>query len=309
MLGTKEILQEACSGGYAVGAFNVLNIETAQAVVRAARETASPVIVQITENTLKYAGDAAIVAAVRELIKSELGENWPVALHLDHGQSVQIVKHCLDLGFTSVMYDGSRHDYEENISVTRQVVDMAHKRGVSVQAELGSVFYARELGGAEDSSPRSAQDDMTDPDKVAEFVERTGCDTLAIAIGNAHGFVKERPEPDFERLEKIRAQTDVPLVLHGASDWGVDRARAAIDRGISCFNVDTNSRVAFTAALSAYFYNDPNAAPKPRRYLGLARDAMQQAVEKKMEIYRSVGRVKSVSSRADDFQVETEARE
>ena len=279
-----------------MGAFNVLNIETTQAVARAARTTSSPVIVQITENTLKYAGDTAMVFAVKEIIKTQLGDKWPVALHLDHGKSVEIVKHCIALGFTSVMYDGSRHSYEENLKTTKEVVELAHRRGVSVQAELGSVFYAKETSSDSGEIIKNADDDMTDPKQAVEFVAETGCDTLAIAIGNAHGFVKERQEPDFQRLAKIRELVDVPLVLHGASDWGVDRARTAIEYGISCFNVDTNSRVAFTAALSAYFYNDPTAQPKPRHYLGLARDAMTQAVEKKMDIYGSVRKVDNLIS-------------
>ncbi|HHH12437.1 MAG TPA: ketose-bisphosphate aldolase [Candidatus Moranbacteria bacterium] len=300
---TLEILSEASEHGYAVGAFNIFNIESAQAVARAAASSASPVIVQITENTLKYAGGEAVVEAVKRIIRDELGERWPAALHLDHGKSLRILEYCLELGFTSVMFDGSRLPYEENLAETRKAAEMAHARGASLQAELGSVFYAAET----EKEGRSVDEDMTDPEQAARFVAETGCDTLAVAIGNAHGFLRERSEPDFERLSAIGEKVKVPLVLHGASDWGVDRAKEAIRRGITCFNVDTASRVAFTAALSAYFYNDPTAEARPRHYLALARDAMTQVVEKKMDIYGSVNRVSLKANACGEREERSEA--
>lgn len=282
---TRDLLTAAQAAGYAVGAFNVFDLMSAQAVCRAARATMSPVIVQVTENSLAYAGETALIAGIRATIAAELGDGWPVALHLDHGKSVAAACRMVDCGFSSVMIDASRLPYEENVAAVRAVVAYARERGVSVQAEIGSVFY-----GKETAAGQRAGDHLTDPDQAAAFVDATGCDTLAVAIGNAHGDAPELPEPDFARLAAIRSRVAVPIVLHGASDWEGEKAAGAIAGGVACFNVDTDSRVALTAALTAYFRGD-DISRDPRVYFGVGRDAIQAAVAAKMRLLGSADRV------------------
>jgi ketose-bisphosphate aldolase len=210
----KEILTKAKEGGYAVGAFNTTNMETTRAIIEAAKELSSPVIVQITEKTLNYAGSRQIFNIVKNMAEMYAPE-IPIGIHLDHGKSFDVCKSCADLGFNSVMIDGSRKNLSDNITITKNVVEYCHSKGIDVQGELGSVPYIGEMEAGEVDWDKY----MTDQDEAAEFVEKTGIDTLAVAIGNAHGFVRERSIPDYERLEKIRAKVSVPIVLHGASDW------------------------------------------------------------------------------------------
>jgi len=281
----KEILGKAKEEGYAVGAFNTINLETTRAIIEAAKETKSPVIIQITEKTMEYAGGRMIFNIIKndaEFYAPEI----PVGIHLDHGKSFEIVERAVEIGLVSVMYDGSRKEYVDNVAMTKKVVDFCHEKGVSVQGELGNVPYLSEQKmGAVDWDKY-----MTDPDQAKDFVEKTGIDALAVAIGNAHDFFQERETPDWERLDKIRSLVDVPIIMHGASDWEDGKAIEAVKRGVSCFNVDTNTRVAFINSLSATFSSEKNPGFDVRTILGEARDAVKESVKRKMELFGCIGK-------------------
>lgn len=281
----KEILTKAKAGGYAVGAFNTVNLETTKAIVAAAKEMNSPVIIQVTEKTMEYAGGRGIF----NLLKNEAefyAPSIPIGIHLDHGKSFEIVKRCAAIGFTSVMYDGSRKIFEDNVMITKEVVDFCHEKGICVQGELGNVPYLSEHKMGE----VNWDDYMTKPEQAKEFVERTGVDALAVAIGNAHGFFQEKETPDWERLEKIVSLVDVPIVIHGASDWEDGKATEAIAKGATCFNVDTNIRLSFMNSLSSIFLGKGGAGFDPRNVLGQARDSVKESVKRKMELFGSAGK-------------------
>jgi len=281
----KEILEKAKAGGYAVGAFNTTNLETTRAIVDAAKETKSPVIIQVTEKTMEYAGGRMIFNIIKNDVEFYAPE-IPVGIHLDHGSSLEVAERAVEIGFPSVMYDGSRKEYVDNIATTKRVVEFCHERGVAVQGELGSVPYLSEHKmGAVDWDKY-----MTDPEQAKDFVERTGIDTLAVAIGNAHGFFTERETPDWERLEKIRSLINIPIILHGASDWEDGKATEAIKRGVNCFNVDTNTRLAFINTLSTIFRNGKDPGLDLRAILGEARDAVKESVKHKMKLFGSAGK-------------------
>ncbi|MCF8029372.1 MAG: class II fructose-1,6-bisphosphate aldolase [Desulfohalobiaceae bacterium] len=290
-----EMFRQAYSGGYAIGAFNVNNMEIVQGIISAAQEEKSPLILQVSAGARRYAGQTYIV----KLMEAALEESdLPLCLHLDHGQDFDICKQVIDAGFTSVMIDGSHHPFEENIRVTREVVDYAHERGVWVEAELG------QLAGIEDDV--SVEENVfTNPDEAAEFVERSGCDSLAVAIGTSHGAYKFKGEPklDLERLERIsKTLPGYPLVLHGASSVlpefvdlankyggeiegakGVpeDMLLRAARSGVCKINIDTDIRLAVTATLRKEFAENP-ANFDPRKYLKPAREAVSYVVQHKM---------------------------
>ena len=280
----KDILEKAKNEGYAVGAFNTINLETTQGILRAAKEMKSPIIIQITEKTMDYAGGRMIFEIIRKLAEDYYRE-VPVGVHLDHGKSLEIVQRAVEIGISSVMYDGSRKEYVDNARITKSVVEYCHTKDVFVQGELGNIPYLSEQKSGEVDWDKY----MTDPDLAKKFIEETGIDALAVAIGNAHDFFKEREAPDWERLKKIRSLVNIPLILHGASDWDDGKATDAVKNGISCFNVDTNTRLAFTNALSQLFKND-EAGLDPRKYLGEARDAITESVKKKIELFGSAGK-------------------
>ena len=286
----------AYAGRYAVGAFNVNNMEIVQGIMRAAAEEKSPVILQVSAGARKYAGQTYIM----KLVEAALIEDpaVPVVVHLDHGPSFEMCKDCIDGGFTSVMIDGSHLPYEENIALTRQVVDYAHPRGVWVEAELGK------LAGVEEHVS-SAEHVYTDPDQAVDFVQRTGCDSLAVAIGTSHGAYKFKGEAklDFPRLEAISAKLPgYPLVLHGASSVpqefvelcnkyggqvggarGVpeDMLRKAASMGVCKINVDTDIRLALTASIRQFLAEHPEQFD-PRSYLAPAREAVKNMVAHKI---------------------------
>lgn len=288
IVSVKEILEKAKAGGYAVGAFNTTNLETTRAIVEAAKETKSPVIIQVTEKTMEYAGGRMIFNIIKNDVEFYAPE-IPVGIHLDHGGSFEIVERAVEIGWSSVMYDGSRKEYADNVSMTKKVVDFCHKKGgdnITVQGELGSVPYLSEHKmGAVDWDKY-----MTDPEQAKDFVEKTGIDTLAVAIGNAHGFFTERETPDWDRLEKIRSMIEIPIILHGASDWEDGKAAKAIECGVNCFNVDTNTRLAFVNTLSTIFKSDKDPGLDVRSILGEARDAVKESVKRKMELFGCVGK-------------------
>lgn len=280
----KEILTKAQEGGYAVGAFNTTNMETTRAIIEAAKELKSPVIVQITEKTMDYAGGRQIYHIVKNMAEMYAPE-IPIGIHLDHGKSFDICKRCIEIGFNSVMIDGSRKNFTDNVAVTKNVVELAHAQNISVQGELGSVPYIGEMEAGEVDWDKY----MTKPEEAKEFVEKTSIDTLAIAIGNAHGFVKERSEPDYARLEKIRAVVNVPLVLHGASDWENGRVKEVVARGINCFNVDTATRVAFVNSIIKTVRGE-EVTYDIRKILGDAQEEVKRTVMKKMIDFCSDGK-------------------
>ena len=298
LITTKEMFKKALVNDYAVGAFNVNNMEIIQGIVDAASIENAPLILQVSAGARKYAKPAYLLKLIEAAIEDT---GLDIALHLDHGEDFDICKKCIDDGFTSVMIDGSKHPFEENIALTKQVVEYAHAHGVVVEAELGK------LAGVEDNikvDARSAT--FTDPDEAVEFVERTGVDSLAIAIGTSHGAYKFTGEPylDYERLKKIHSLIpDTPLVLHGASSVlkeFVDRCnefggqipgaqgvpeemiRESTKYGICKVNIDTDLRLAMTAEIRRVLIENP-AEFDPRKYLGPGRDAITKMVQHKIK--------------------------
>ena len=294
---TKDMFAKALKNDYAIGAFNVNNMEIIQGIVDAAKIEQAPLILQVSAGARKYAKPAYLTKLVEAAIEDT---GLDIALHLDHGEDFEICKKCVDDGFTSVMIDGSKHSFEDNIRITKEVVEYAHAHGVVVEAELGK------LAGVEDDvkvDARSAT--FTDPDEAAEFVERTGVDSLAIAIGTSHGAYKFKGEPylDYERLKKIHTLIpDTPLVLHGASTvlqdfvakcnqyggqvagaQGVpeEMIREAVKYGICKVNIDTDLRLAMTAEVRKFIMENP-AEFDPRKFLGPARSAIQDMVQHKI---------------------------
>ncbi|MEI7749654.1 MAG: class II fructose-bisphosphate aldolase [Candidatus Moraniibacteriota bacterium] len=279
---TKILLEKAKKEGYAVGAFNTINLETTRGILDAAEALSAPVIIQMTEKTMEYAGGHALFQLVRNLAEF-YHSRIPVAIHLDHGKSFEIVERAVEIGFPSVMYDGSRHTYADNVRTTVKVAKFAQAKGVTVQGELGNVPYLSEVHGSVDWDEY-----MTDPDEAVRFVTETGIDTLAVAIGNAHGFATERPEPDYERLSEIASKVSIPLILHGASDWEDGRAEEVIRRGISCFNVDTAIRLAFIGELTKVIGEGDKT--DIRSILEPARNAVTETVKRKIRLYGSEGK-------------------
>lgn len=304
----KTLFKKAAEGNYAVGAFNVNNMELTQAIIEAAVLERAPLILQISEGARKYANPAYLKKIIEAAV--ELNPEIPVVAHLDHGKDFEICKAAIDEGYQSVMIDASSLPFEENAALTKKVVDYAHSKGVWVEAELGR------LAGAEDWVKVGEKEALfTDPEQAAEFVAKTGCDSLAIAIGTSHGAYKFKGESrlDFERLKKIREKLpeNYPLVLHGASSVpaeivslaekhgaklsgargvsGEMLARAAKE-GIRKINTDTDLRLAMTAAIRKVFATNP-AEFDPRKYLGPAREAVRDLVRKKMREFGCSGKI------------------
>ena len=296
---TKEMFQKAYAGGYAVGAFNVNNMEIVQAITEAAELEKAPVILQVSAGARKYAKHIYLTKLVEA---ATLDTNVPIALHLDHGDGFDICKSCIDGGFTSVMIDGSKYTFEENIEVTRKVVEYAHERGVVVEAELGK------LAGIEDAVNVSADDaQFTNPAEVEEFVSRTGVDSLAIAIGASHGAYKfkpgQNPQLRFDILKEVSSRLPgFPIVLHGASSViksdvdtvnqhggkmpdaiGIpeEMLREAATMAVCKINIDSDLRLAMTAAIRKYIVEHPDHFD-PRQYLTPARDHIRELVQHKM---------------------------
>ncbi|WP_434578029.1 class II fructose-1,6-bisphosphate aldolase [Thermoanaerobacterium thermosaccharolyticum] len=276
-----ELLKKANEEGYAVGAFNTSNLEITQAIVEAAEEMKSPAIIQVSEGGLKYAGIETISAIVRTLATKA---SVPIALHLDHGTDFNNVMKCLRNGWTSVMMDASKLPLEKNIEVTKNVVNIAHGMGVSVEAEIGKI------GGTEDNvtvDEREAA--MTDPDEAYKFAKETGVDYLAISIGTAHGPYKGEPKLDFDRLKKIKEMLKMPIVLHGASGVPEADIRKAVSLGVNKINIDTDIRQAFAARLRELLKEDEEVYD-PRKILGPCKEAMKEVVKNKMRMFGSEGR-------------------
>lgn len=294
---TREMFKNAYSGGYAIGAFNVNNMEILQAIVEAGSELRAPLILQVSAGARKYARHEYLMHLVKAAIETT---DIPIALHLDHGDDFAICKACIDGGFTSVMIDASKYPFPENIRLTKEVVDYAHSKGIPVESELGR------LAGVEDAVNIDAKDAIyTDPAQAGEFVKKTGCDSLAIAIGTSHGAYKFKSEPklDFERLDKIsKLLPGFPIVLHGASSvpqYLVDECnkyggampnakgvpeemlRMAAKSAVCKINIDTDLRLAMTATVRKIFVEAPGEFD-PRKYLGPAREAIKELVKHKL---------------------------
>ncbi|MDO4539811.1 MAG: class II fructose-1,6-bisphosphate aldolase [Syntrophomonadaceae bacterium] len=276
-----ELLLKAEAGGYAVGAFNANNTEIVQAIAMAALQERSPVIMQASQGAISYAGLEYITGMVK-LAADEY--DVPIALHLDHGTDFDQVVKCIRSGFSSVMYDGSKHSLEENIAMTNKVLDIARPVGVSVEAELGKI------GGTEDNVHVDAKDALyTDPEEARYFVEKTGVESLAVAIGTAHGQYKGEPKLDLQRLAKIKSLVNIPIVLHGSSGVPDDTIRSAIAGGVCKVNIDTNIREAFVWKMREVIAAKPDEID-PRKILGPARDAAVEVIRQKIRVFGSAGK-------------------
>ena len=304
LINMKDLLAHAQQNKYAVGAFNINNMEFVQAITGAAEELMSPVILAVSEGAIKYAGFSYLVSLVH--LAAEERE-IPMSLHLDHGRDMEVIEQCIEDGFTSVMIDGSHLPFEENIAVTKAVVEKARAKGVSVEGELGR------LAGIEDNISVEEKDALlTDVAEAKEFVERTGIDALAIAVGTSHGAYKFKGKANLalERITEIADVVDIPLVLHGASgvkkenvdianSFGAELGDAkgvpdeaiveAVTRGICKVNIDTDMRIAFLAFLRKALSEKPENID-PRKYLSAAREAVGQVVREKVTLLRSEGR-------------------
>lgn len=277
---SKELLLDAQKNHYAVGAFNVENMEMVMAVLAAAEEQNSPVIMQTTPGTVKYAGFDYYFANVKAAAERT---KIPVVMHLDHGNSFAMAMQAFRAGYTSIMIDGSKLPFEENIDLTKSVVNVCHASNVPVEGELGKV------GGKEDDLENDDDNPYTDPQEAKEFVERTGVDSLAIGIGTAHGVYKGIPKVNMEVLSAVRAVVDVPLVMHGTSGVPDEQVRDAVRRGIYKVNYATDLRIAFTNGVKAYMNNNPNAFD-PKKYSAPGMKEVTAYVAQKMQVVGSVGK-------------------
>ena len=275
---TKELLLKAQEGHYAVGAFNVENMEMVQAVVAAAEELNAPVIMQTTPSTLKYADADYFYANVKTAAQKA---KVPVVMHLDHGNSFDLAMKAYRAGYTSIMIDGSHELFDENIRLTKSVVDACHAAGVPVEAELGKV------GGKEDDLEGGEGNPYTVPSEAVEFVNATGVDSLAVAIGTAHGVYKGIPKLDVERLSEIREVVSIPLVLHGTSGVPDEAVKDCVSRGICKVNYATDLRIAFTKGVKEYMEKNPDAFD-PKKYNSAGREEVKQYVMSKIKVCGSV---------------------
>jgi len=305
LISSKELFKRALKEKYAIGAFNVNNMEIIQGITEAVKEENAPLILQFSAGARKYARHTYLMHLVEAAIDDT---GLDIVLHLDHGEDFKICKACIDGGFTSVMIDASKKPFEENIRITKEVVDYAHSKGIAVEAELGR------LQGVEDNISVSEKDAiLVDPDQAEEFVKRTGCDSLAIAIGTSHGAYKFKGEPklDFERLEEVQKRLpDFPLVLHGASSVLQEYVKICNEHGgelpgakgvpeemiskaarmnICKVNIDTDLRLAMTSTIRKEFDENPSNFD-PRKYLGPAREAIKQVVRHKLHILGCAGK-------------------
>lgn len=278
---SEKMLLDAQKGGYAVGAFNVENMEMVMAVIAAAEELRAPLMLQTTPSTIKYAGLDMYLSNVKTAAERA---SVPVCLHLDHGDSFDLAMRALRTGYTSIMIDGSHNVFEENIAVTKAVADACRPSGIPVEAELGKV------GGKEDDLDGGEGNGYTDPLEAKEFVERTGVTSLAVAIGTAHGVYKGVPKLDLDRLAEIRKVVDIPLVLHGASGLSEEAVVESIKRGICKVNFATELRIAYTDGVKEFLAANPGAFD-PKKYGKVAMEHVKAIVETRMKMCGCTDRV------------------
>lgn len=280
IVNTNIMLRDAKLNHYAVGAFNIENMEFAQAIIWAANSMHSPIILQTSENTLKYASPTLFCSIVQTLAKEV---SIPVAIHLDHGTSYASVLACVNAGYKSIMYDGSMLPYKNNIEVSKRLVNLCNPQGISVEAEIGAI-------SGKEGAPVMSDSLLTDPDLCASFVKETGIDSVAVSIGTVHGMYKSEPKIDFERLRKINSIVEIPLVLHGASGLSTEQLVQCIDCGISKINIATDLRYAWTEAIKTYLQENPSVFD-PKKASKVARERIQEVVCEKIRILRSENRV------------------
>ena len=279
LVSSKEILMKAQQEGYAVGAFNAENMEMVQAIVAAAEELSSPLIIQTTPGSLQYADSDMFFGMVSAEAKKA---KVPVALHLDHGNSAELCAKAILSGYTSIMIDGSKLAFSENVALTKKVVEFAHAMGVPVEGELGTV------GGKEDTHEvKDSEKSYTDPEEAKEFAEQTGVDFLAVGIGNAHGFYKGVPKLRFDILEKTKSLVSIPIVLHGASGIPDEDVKKSTGLGICKVNFATELRDAFTKGVKEYLEKNPEVFD-PKKYNGAGREKVKELIKHKMHVLNSV---------------------
>lgn len=281
VVNTKEMLIKAYEEGYAVPAFNIHNLETVQVAVEAAVELRSPIILAATPGTMNYAGRRYIQAIAEA---AAAGHDIPIALHLDHHETIESIKESLDLGVKSVMIDGSQHSLEDNIELTKQVVELAHSYGATVEGELGKL-----VGQEDDLIIEAADAEYTDPDVAVEFVAATGVDTLAVAIGTGHGVYETKPNLDFDRLAAIRERVDVPIILHGASGISKEDVQKCIALGCAKVNISTELKIPFSSALRDFLVANPDETDT-RKYMAPAKEAMKKVAKEKIRMCMSDGK-------------------
>jgi len=274
-----EMLKKARDGRYAVGAFNFQEFSDLRGIAYAAEAIKSPVILMSSTGVVKFTGPKQLAHAFRGICE---GLSVPCALHLDHAKDYELIRECIECGYTSVMIDASDMPFEKNIEATKRIVDIARARGVSVEAELGTI------GGKEDGASGGAVE-FVDPETVCEFIEKTGVDALAIAIGTIHGFYKEAPNVRFDLIEAVAARTNIPLVMHGGTGLSEDDFKRAIKCGINKVNVGTELKRAFAEAVAGAITAEAKT-PDPIKFLGPARDACGRIAAGKMEIFGCAGR-------------------
>ena len=282
LVSSEEMLQAAMEGRYAVGAFNANNMEQVQGIIEAAMEERAPVILQASQGAIRYAGLTCVVAIVRAVAEEA---DVPVVLHLDHGTDFDQNIRCLRAGFTSLMYDGSKRPYQENVEITSRVVRIAHVCGIPVEAELGQV-----LKSTDNVTEEEVLAAMTDPQQAVEFVRRTGCDSLAVAVGSVHAMESAQAELNIERLRAIHEAIKIPLVLHGSSGVKEESEVEAIGYGIAKINVATMLNQAFTRGMKKALAAMPDNTD-PRKTLAVSRDEVKEVVRHKIRLFGSSGKV------------------
>ncbi len=281
LVSNKEMLTKARSEGYAVPAFNVYNLETIQVVVETAAELRSPVILAVTPRTVEYTGKDYLLAICKVAAEKY---DIPIAVHLDHSEDVGYIKDLIKFGYKSVMIDASMHSFEENINIVKEVVEFAHKNDVSIEAELGR------LGGIEDGINVNDKNTLlTEPESAVEFVKKTKIDSLAVAIGTAHGLYKADPNLDFDRLKAIAKKISIPLVLHEASGLPEIDVRKSIELGISKVNIDTELKMTFSKGVRNFLINNPEVNDL-RKYMMPGKEMMKDVVKKKILMVKSNGK-------------------
>ena len=281
IVNAKKMLKEARDNGKCIAHFNINNLEWTKYILEKCNELQKPVILGVSEGAIKYMGGYNVVSHLVYSLVKDLNISIDVCLHLDHGSSVESCKKAIDSGFSSVMIDASHHPFEENIELVKKVVEYAHRFDATVEAELGR------LGGQEDDLVVDEKDSFyTNPDAAVEYVERTGIDSLAVAIGTAHGLYKSEPKLDFERLAEIRSKVSVPLVLHGASGVSFEDVRRCISLGITKVNIATELKIPFSDELRKYLIEHPEAND-PRKYMAKAKEEMKKVVIEKIKMCMS----------------------
>lgn len=285
LVSSAEMLKKARRGKYAIAAFNIHNLETLKAAVKAAEEEQAPLILQTTPGTCEYAGPEYIVA-MAETASNNV--NIPIALHLDHGNSINLAVKCIDMGYTSVMIDGSMLPFEENVSLVKQIVNYAHKKQVQVEAELGRITGAEDNQAADDAF-------LTNPHEAAEFVTRTHVDSLAVSVGTAHGVYTGIPKIHFDILAKINELVSVPLVLHGCSGIPEADIKCAVKCGVSKINIATDIKTVFAEELKRFFAASPEETD-PRKYFKPAIISINEVVKSKIRMAGAANKAKEAKN-------------